>query len=187
MALIRSFFAFPLGLAERRYLAAFCRKQLAPRLPGVTLRWIPSRNYHLTVIFMGSVAQQDVEPLRQLAAQALAGEGPRSLLLDRASWFPRRHQPRMLALETGAVQRIEGLYQKLHQALTAAGYELEQRPYRPHVTLARLKRPPPADLVRPPLPEPSLELPIDELVFYRSDQGREGSVYRAVFRLPLGV
>lgn len=187
MALIRSFFAFPLGLAERKYLAAFCRKQLAPRLPGVTLRWTPSRNYHLTVVFLGSVAEEEVEPLQALAAQAVAGEAPRSLPLDRASWFPRRHQPRMLALETGAVQRIDGLYQKLHRALAAAGYELEQRPFRPHITLARLKRPPPAELLQPPLPVPALELPIDELVFYRSDQGRNGSVYRAVFRLPLGV
>lgn len=93
------------------------------------------RNLHITVAFLGSV---DDEQLEGAASVPPLGVGPIELELDQLGYFsksrvlwlaPRRPPPALLALE-----------QALWNGLEQVGFEREPRAYRPHLTLARRAR-----------------------------------------------
>jgi 2'-5' RNA ligase len=88
-------------------------------------------NLHVTLHFLGEVDATRLEPL----ARAIAVTSPPvEIVLDRfAAWTPG-----IAVLEPAATPDALGaLHARLAQALAGAGFALDARPYRPHVTLAR--------------------------------------------------
>jgi RNA 2',3'-cyclic 3'-phosphodiesterase len=105
-------------------------------------KWVDPGNLHLTLRFIGEVGEDvaaDIDAalarLRarrftlQLAGTGVFGDRPRRL------WVGVEKDPDLLAL-----------HDKIEQALIRLGLMPEPRKYIPHVTLARLKNPPLADL-----------------------------------------
>lgn len=102
--------------------------------------WAPSarrthaERLHLTLHFIGDVAPPRVEALR---AGWPAGPGPFALVFDRAAvWHGG-----IAVLEAGTVPaHLAAWHGRLAAALAAAALPVEQRAWRPHVTLARQAR-----------------------------------------------
>ncbi|CAG0940635.1 RNA 2',3'-cyclic phosphodiesterase [Gammaproteobacteria bacterium] len=105
---------------------------------------VPPDNLHLTLLFLGQVAEARqatlVAAVRQLAAPRV------ELVMDRYGWFAAA---RVLWLGCGEVPAALGsLARDLAGLATAAGLRADPRPFQPHVTLARKLRNP-ADLAPP--------------------------------------
>lgn len=89
-------------------------------------------NFHLTLVFIGETTQVDrvKEALKSLKAPAftlnLSGLGHFPRKGGHIYWVGVEKHPTLLAI-----------YEKLYRALTAAGFKLEKRPYKPHITLGR--------------------------------------------------
>ena len=131
----RLFVALDLPDRTRRELARWAREHLDER---PDLRLVPPRNLHVTLCFLGWRDEDDVEPLARLTG-ACAAPVP-ALSLGALHWLPRR-RPRVLAIdlrdEAGA---LVALQHHLGEALAAqAAYRPEKRPFRPHVTIARVR------------------------------------------------
>jgi 2'-5' RNA ligase len=132
---------------------------------------------HVTLAFLGWQAEEDVERIGALTGDALAGRGPIALIPKEVRAVPPR-RPRLFALD---LEDPDGACTELHaavgHALAGAGlYEVEKRPFWPHVTLARIKRghrvsSPPAGA---PVPE---AFEADRVVLYRSRLHPDGAVY----------
>ena len=123
------------------------------------------------------------------AGGAAAGRRPDlgGLALGAPLWLPRR-RPHALALalrdERGALTALQAA---LAAALAAGGwFAPEQRPYLPHVTLARVRRGgDPRTLARRPLPDPpALAFAGAAVTLFRSRLGRGGARYEALARHP---
>lgn len=102
------------------------------QVPGV--RWSPPSRWHVTLAFLGDLDDDDarrlVPPLRSAAAAA----GPVRLRLAGTGTFGTSV---LWAGVAGDVERLSSLAAAVAGAARAAGVALEERPYRPHVTLAR--------------------------------------------------
>jgi 2'-5' RNA ligase len=86
---------------------------------------------HLTLHFIGDVAPSQVDALH---ASWPAGPGPFALVCDRAAVW----RGGIAVLEAGTVpSHVAAWHGRLAAALAAAGLPVEERPWRPHVTLAR--------------------------------------------------
>lgn len=121
---------------------------LAPLRAGwPQLRWSPVQQWHLTLAFLGEVPERRVEPLADRLARAAARAQPLSLRLTGAGTFPRQPaKARVLwAGVEGDVDATTRLAARCAAAARRTGIEVTDQPYRPHVTLARPRRPP-ADL-----------------------------------------
>jgi 2'-5' RNA ligase len=80
---------------------------------------------------------------------------------------------------------IAALFAALELELDALGFARDERVFRPHVTLARLKRPADVrELLRAAEVTPH-EVQISEVVLFRSHLGPEGSRYEVVAKSPL--
>ncbi|MGZ4597461.1 MAG: RNA 2',3'-cyclic phosphodiesterase [Actinomycetes bacterium] len=93
--------------------------------PG--LQWIPRERWHLTLAFYGEVEERAEPRLRRRLARAASACGPLDLRLAGAGHFGRR------VLWVGVQGQREGL-----RAL-ARGVATDDRPYRPHLTVARVR------------------------------------------------
>ena len=130
-------------------------------------------NIHLTLAFLG-----ETEPDKAIAAGRDVKAPHHRLPIDAAQYVKRNEMvwvgPASMPSELGA------LAADLHHALRAAGFVLEERPFRAHITLIRKARSPKSI---PPLPR--VAWPVAEFLLMRSRTSSKGSTYEPLERFAL--
>ena len=186
---MRAFYALPISDAAKSALVK-ARDTLRRRAERsrVTARFLPDESLHLTVCFLGYVDRDrlpDFEAVLEACVQI-----PRiDAHLTTLGAFSSPARARVVVAELDdSEKRLAALARAVSLGAEKLGIPPEERAFRPHVTLARLKRP--SD-VRDWLAHATLEpapVSFDELVLYESVLHPTGSRYsplaRAAFREP---
>jgi 2'-5' RNA ligase len=178
---IRAFFGLPVPEAQRAAMATFLT---ASATAAPQFRWTPAANLHLTIRFVGRVDRALVEAVAdRLAARSL---GAFDLELGDLGTFGRGRHARVVwqGLRAGAVP-LKALAAQVDAECVAAGMVGEERPFQPHLTLARARARDGAEL--PPLRDPPQLSPwrAGELVLFASRLSRTGAVYEPLRALKL--
>lgn len=118
-------------------------EELAPvRTEQPDLRWTPVERMHLTVAFYGEVTDRSVDDLEVRLARAAGRHPALSLAFAGAGAFPGRRRARILWLGVaGDRSPLVRLAASAAAAGRRLGLNLDGRGYRPHLTVARAKRP----------------------------------------------
>ena len=103
------------------------------------VRWVRDDGLHLTLKFFGEVTSDRVEAIEEMVQFATAGMAPMELSLSGAGAFPSARRPRVLRLEISAGPDLELLQDRLERGGEQIGFAPEGRPFRPHITLGRVK------------------------------------------------
>ncbi|MDP1989724.1 MAG: RNA 2',3'-cyclic phosphodiesterase [Syntrophales bacterium] len=104
------------------------------------IRWVRPEGIHLTLKFFGDIFAADVANISTVAEKTTEKERPFSLAIGGAGVFPDPHRPRVLWLGmNGDVERLLVFQKGLDQSLHEIGFLREERPFRPHLTVARIK------------------------------------------------
>jgi 2'-5' RNA ligase len=194
----RLFIAIPLTDDARREVASE-QERVAAGLrdaPG-RLRWSRPEQMHMTMVFIGAVAGDDVgrvvtavrPPVEKTAFEV--GFGPLGV-------FPPRGAPRVLWL---GVNEGEGALTELHRIvrsrLRETGVAFDDKPFHPHLTLARWRDSRPADrravaaLAGQKSPRHVARMPVTEVCLYESratagpGTAGDGPTYTALTHAPL--
>jgi RNA 2',3'-cyclic 3'-phosphodiesterase len=174
-----------------RARAADHAARLRDRSTKVRASWPRADNLHLTLKFLGEIAQARVEALSNAASRAARSIQPFDLTLEGAGAFPPRGSPRVLWLgindSSGGLVKLQS---QLEDECEAAGFAREERPFHPHLTLARIRAPQGARELARVHQETgfaAIEFPVTELVVMRSELGAGGSRYTEISRHGLGV
>lgn len=142
-------------------------------------RATPVANLHLTLAFLGEQSEPAVRGLHGSLAE-LAGRHPAfQQLLNRCHPFPCEQGP-FMALTGAASTALKQLHYDLRLCLQGHGLALEERPFRPHITLAK-----PGPTQAPFKAIGEWELPVDALWLYRSELGEPFPTYEPLERFPL--
>lgn len=177
-SLIRYFVALPLP-PEICLAVADWRDTLD--LPG---RPVPPGKFHMTLRFVGPVDRVGQE--RIMGALDIADLGPSfPYRIGGLGTFPR---PRKATVAWAGLEgdggRLSALASVVDEAVASAGFGREERPFRAHLTLARIR--PPRDLraliARPPAGIPARAA---DVVFYRSRTEGRRTTYHPLERFPL--
>lgn len=182
---LRAFFAVELPEAVRAELvrvSTALRDELVGRI-----RWVPEANLHLTLKFLGTLPERSLPELLARAAARLAREEPFSVSLAGAGAFPNARAARVLwiGVSEGAGE-LARLARKLDAAGRGVGAPRERRPYRAHLTLARLREPLRVPLERVPALS-ACGFCVEEIVLYESRLSSSGASHSPLARLPLGA
>lgn len=177
--MIRLFCAveLPIGLRER--LAG-----LAGGVPGA--RWTPSDNMHLTLCFIGDVAESDFPDIHNALARVRAPGF--DLAIEGTGHFARGRVPSMLWAGVAPLPALGHLQEKVAAALGRAGFAIDRRKYIPHVTLARLTRASNARVQEFEAAHGLLKFApfaVDHFTLFSSFRGHGGATYRAEALYPL--
>jgi RNA 2',3'-cyclic 3'-phosphodiesterase len=106
------------------------------------LRWVPPDQWHLTLVFCGEVAASVVPELTDRLARAAARTPALSLRLSAGGTFPKqaaRARVLWVGLD-GDIPTLSRLSERCAAAARRCGIDVEHRPFRPHLTLARARR-----------------------------------------------
>ncbi len=135
----RTFIALELNAAVLRHLSEVIR-QMALALPG--LRWVDPEGIHLTLAFLGELTDEQLSSAMQ-ATMASAQTIPTfDYRLSHVGVFGSRRQPRVI---WAGIEEPSGTLSRFHRVLNSEleqrGFEVDTRPFSPHLTLARIKAP----------------------------------------------
>jgi len=143
---VRLFFAIELSDALRVSLD----HAIAPlRAAEPGLAWVPPEKLHLTMKFLGETSEGDAERLVAAANLVAARHRPLEMTLGGVGAFPNFRRARVVWIGVESEPRLELLHHDLEVACGDAGFEVEGRPFRPHITLARVRTPLPIERARP--------------------------------------
>ena len=123
--------------ADVRERAVRATAPLRAAAPGVA--WVDEARLHLTLKFLGECPESAVAPLAATVGAIAAGHMPFEIAVEGAGAFPNLRKPRVVWLGVAPSTKLELLQHDVEAACDALGYELEGRPFHPHVTLGRVR------------------------------------------------
>jgi len=182
---LRAFLAVEIGEGARRAVAAAAAR-LAREVRGREVRWARPESYHLTLRFLGEISEEQAARVAGRVAEAVAPLPPFELRLGELVAFPSARRPRVLAVRVVPEAPLLALAERVAAAALRAGLAPEERAFRPHLTLGRVR-----DRAHPDLgaagPLPPEPFRVGEVVLFRSDLLPEGALHTPLERFALGV
>jgi 2'-5' RNA ligase len=179
---MRVFVAVDLAEPERRALTdAQARMQRAVR--GSAPKWVDPTQLHITLKFLGQLDRVLARELIVLVTAVATETPPFATRLERVMTLgPPKKARVIVAAVADPEQRLTRLARQLDEAGGRWGVPSEQRPFVPHITIARVKR---AHDPSPYVAEAALDgrdFWCRELVLYQSELRATGPVHTALCR-----
>ncbi|HEY4389564.1 MAG TPA: RNA 2',3'-cyclic phosphodiesterase [Ktedonobacteraceae bacterium] len=135
----RTFIALEMNQDQQRHLTEVIR-QVTRVLPDV--HFVDPAGIHLTLAFLGELNDEQLAQATEATAWAAQQSLPYSYRLSRIGTFGSSQSPRVIWIgieePTGALLRLHRI---VNQQLELRGFATDKRPFSPHLTLARVKRP----------------------------------------------
>jgi len=121
------------------------KDRLAPLMAGLPgARWVPPENLHLTLRFVGEVDEREAALLDE--ALVTIERAPFELQVAGCGIFAQRRGPEAVWIGVASTPPLVDLQAAVERAAVRAGLAPEEKRFRPHITLARLKDVPPPRL-----------------------------------------
>jgi len=184
VAKLRSFIG--LALEEPALGAAACCLEALRSGPlGRDARFVRPEGLHVTLRFLGAIESDAVPAIFCAVAASVLPLAAFPVRLGALHAFPSPRRPRVLALGLEPETKLAELAAAVERGVVAAGFAPELRPFRAHVTLARVhaERRPVLEGVPGPAPAQFMAC---EATLFESRPGSGGSLYTPLERMALG-
>ena len=197
--MIRAFVAIELTDSLRNEIAgvqrAF-RSMLDQAAPAAHVSWVRPESMHLTLKFLGDVAESSVTRLHDEIGGAAPEWRAIDIPLQRLGGFPRLREPRNLWLgpderweQDADATHLQTIARTIDECAARLGIAREKRPYSPHLTLARIKagerqigQALTSTLEKEPL---GLHLPVRTITLLKSQLDSKGAIHTPLWSLNL--
>lgn len=144
-------------------------------------RFVPRQSYHVTLAFLGDIDEAQAREAMDAMDEACAGAAAVPMRPDGLGKFGRASDATLwLGLAPDA--ELTGLADRLRESLGSRGIGFDDKPFLPHVTLARRAR-----LPKGALPELAFPLPSDaaRVTLFKSTLARDGAHYKPLYEIEL--
>jgi 2'-5' RNA ligase len=182
---IRSFIAADLNTEVKDKLRELQKECISH---GISANWVDPGSIHLTLAFLGTIEEkvlEELSPSLEQAAKEIEGTACQVIGLG---VFPSAKRPRVIwaGLKEGNIEsgsKLQQLQSRVADAVISHGIELEKRPFKPHLTLARVKKHQPVnirmigDQLEKNKDKDFGTFEIKEFYLYRSDLRRTGAIH----------
>lgn len=135
---MRAFIAIDLDPAIRKSLQALLLDLKATR---AEIRWAEPGGLHLTLKFLGDIDEAGALRVQAVLEDVAGRHRAFPLRAEGTGVFPGERNPRILWVGFAAEPGLMALQAELERALEAEGFALEERAFKPHLTLGRVKGP----------------------------------------------
>jgi len=152
--------------------------------PEVRASWTNPDNIHLTIKFLGNIAVDRIPATSEAAAEASNELRSFTLEISSSGVFPTRSHAKVLWIGVNdASGKLSQLQQRLEIECEKRGFPKEDRVFKPHLTIARLRG---GHDTRPAVDAhlatefPAQTVRVNELIVFRSELSGHGSKYTAL-------
>lgn len=137
---VRTFIAVELDEGLEAALA-LAQERLGERMPPRSVRWVRPEAIHLTLKFLGDTPLERVDEVKAALGQATVEFQPFDIDVGGLGCFPNLRRPRVVWIglqeSTGVLVRLRD---SIESVVAPLGFPTERRPFRPHLTLGRVRR-----------------------------------------------
>ena len=191
MTTLRAFIAVEIPSAIQQAIqleTESLRRALGPEL----VRWVPSHNLHLTLKFLGDISPANVDMIENMLTMEAGRAAAFPLRVSGLGSFPTPKRARVLWVGLHAPAALAALQHGIESAAAKLGYEAEERPFSPHLTIGRVRQqiqPSDQQTIREALERTQVgdlgEAEISAVHLFKSDLNRDGAIYTRLFSAPL--
>jgi 2'-5' RNA ligase len=181
----RTFCAIELPDDVRKQLQDHAQRMRAA-VADASASWSKPENIHLTLKFFGNVTTGKLPRISSAATRTANQFAPFQIRIGGTGVFPKASRPQVLWIgvedSSGGLSELQSQFE---DECAIEGFPKQDRAYKPHLTIARLRRPEGArKLAETHLQTKfdSVEVRVTEFVVFRSQLSPKGSVYTAISR-----
>jgi RNA 2',3'-cyclic 3'-phosphodiesterase len=128
------FFAIKMPLETKLIMQKYTEK-LKEILPFS--RWVHHEDLHITLAFLGNAPSEKLTSAMENVQATLSGSEGFMLEINKLGIFGKLDSPRIFWADTKESNELQVVRKKVFTACLDAGFQLETRPFKPHITLAR--------------------------------------------------
>lgn len=107
--------------------------------PGSDVRWEKKEKLHITLKFLGDTNLDLIDPIKERLENILKEFSSIKSEIKKFGMFKRKGIPSILMLELFTDKTLFDLHDKIDEKLSALGFVKENRKFKPHITLLRIK------------------------------------------------
>lgn len=179
---MRTFIAIDIPLSES---ALQLLNRLQSSLEHENIRWVNFRSLHLTLFFLGDTTVAQVNEIKNALQSGLNSLAPFELRLNSAGTFGPPRNPTVLWVGIENSERLKSLHSMVTNAVVPLGFTADSRPFKPHVTLGRIKGISNIQLLKQYIHELDSSINeqvlVDRVVFYQSTLTPNGPIYKPLY------
>ena len=157
---------------------------------GASVRWTPAHNLHLTMRFIGATDESALGRIRNVMGETISVDAF-TIDICGIGTFPSSGAPRVIwaGISRGA-DRLKTVAREVEARLRVAGCVPEDRPFRAHLTLGRVRPGPPRQMkaarrILAGVELDAVRVAVDHVTLYESRMSPKGSTYHQLLRTSL--
>jgi 2'-5' RNA ligase len=186
--LIRSFLAIELPKLILRKIEEVQRDLRSTR---ADVRWVNPEKIHLTLKFFGNIEESRIDPIFKSIEEPVRNTPPFSIEVKGVGAFPQLRNPRVIWMGLVDGKEILTSFQKqIETQLEKIGFQPEDRPFHPHLTLGRMKssggKEELVGRMEKHREEEFGDFPVERVILFKSDLTSSGPIYTLVKEIKLG-
>lgn len=114
-------------------------QHLKDRFPNDSINWVDTNNFHLTLRFIGNTTREQLHELVDKLEDLFSDKPKFEIILNGAGYFKSKNQPRVVFTHLKESEDLLQLVQEIEESVVVCGFDGEQKTFRPHLTLGRIK------------------------------------------------
>ncbi len=154
------------------------------------IKWVSPENLHITLKFLGNIKPNDLRAIFTLLADTAVFPSAFAVEVQAINILPNPRHPRIICAgcTLGSLELVE-LQRIITEKCATLGYQPDAKPYEPHITLGRVKKPSDACRLETILPDlNNIDFGItdvEEVIVYMSELKQSGAIYSPMYRVRL--
>lgn len=153
-------------------------------LQDIQIKWVEFQNLHLTLSFLGDTSKEQIEKIMTRLEDLVKEYNQFPVRLRKAGSFKSFINPQVLWIGIEADEMLGYLYRDVQNLLATLGFEKDTRPFKPHLTIGRVKNYRPGHNLKTVLENQGTAInetaAAAAIVFYESTLTPEGPVYTPI-------
>jgi RNA 2',3'-cyclic 3'-phosphodiesterase len=109
------------------------------QLDEETIKWVDEKIFHLTLKFLGDTDENRIGTIKSVLSEICKNFNPFSFETNGLGFFGSKNDPRILFSKVEGDQSLKELSALINEKLLEQGFEKEQKEFKPHLTLGRIK------------------------------------------------
>ena len=155
------------------------------------VRWVNPEKIHLTLKFFGNIEELRIDPIFKSIEEPARNTLPFSIKVSGVGAFPHLKNPRVIWMGLVDGREVLILFQKqIETQLEKIGFQPEDRPFQPHLTLGRMKssrgKEELAVRMEKHKEEEFGDFQVERLILFKSDLRPTGPIYTPLREIKLG-
>jgi 2'-5' RNA ligase len=159
------------------------------RLNKDQIKWTDAANIHITIAFLGDTEEKTIKEIVSMLEEKCKGFGKFELILKGSGIFRNINDPRIIWTGIEPSEKLVQLNNLIMNGLKGSGIKMEDRPYKPHLTIGRIKHIDKNESLKALVTEfqdYEIQLvPVNEVILYQSILLTAGPVYKPLIKVKL--